>query len=345
MNHPGADNQSGMNVSIIVVSYNERENIAACLESLLGQSYRAGDYEVLVVDGDSTDGTIPIIESYAKRDRRIRYVREPKRGTAAARNTGVRQARFGLVAFTDADCVVPPEWIANLVLAWREATAADNQVAAVGGPALIPEEAGDFAIAVKIGLNTYLASGGRVSGKNLKRKKNVVDLPTLNVIYEKALFKELGYFDEELKSEGEDAEFSYRILRFGRRLFYDPRPMVFHKYRPSPKSWWRNMLRYGRARGTLLVRHPEMLNLAYALPALLVIALVLSGLGFFRAYFFAPLLYFPLVLAQSIWSAFRAGRPRLVLHVFLAICLTHIGYGAGEISRVAGTLVGFVQKH
>jgi glycosyltransferase involved in cell wall biosynthesis len=340
MNNSITDSPAGSEVSVIVVCYNERENIAACLEALLAQRYDTGDYEIVVVDGDSIDGTTLVIEEYAARDGRIRYVREPKKGTASARNTGIRNARFGLVAFTDADCAAPPDWLGNLARAWREAVAADSRVAAVGGPAFIPEGAGNFALAVKIGLNTYLASGGRVSGKHLPRKKFVVDLPTLNVIYEKTLFETIGYFDDGLKSEGEDAEFSYRILRSGRRLLYDPRPKVFHKYRPSPKSWWRNMLRYGRARGTLLVRHPEMLNFTYAAPAILVAALVLSGLGFFHTYFFAPLLYFPLVLIQSIFSAFRAGKPLLAFHVFLAICATHIGYGVGEIGRIAGTLTG-----
>jgi glycosyltransferase involved in cell wall biosynthesis len=328
-----------MDISVIVVCYNEKDNIAACLDSLLEQDYRGGEYEVIVVDGDSNDGTAEIIQGYTAVNSSVKYVSEPRRGTAVARNAGISHASFPMIAYTDADCEADRTWLRNLALAWQEAVADSERIGAVGGPAFPPEDIGLFPMAIKIGLNTYLGSGGRVTGKFHAKKKFVADLPSLNVIYPRELFEQIGYFSDDLKSEGEDAEFSYRILKAGLKLAYDPRPRVFHKYRPTPGSWWKNMLRYGRARGTLLVKYPMMLNAIYAAPALLVILLASSLLFFISGYFLIPLIYFPIIFALSFIAAFRSGSPSLTFHVFMAVCLTHIAYGVGLITRVSSTLL------
>ncbi|MDD5556387.1 MAG: glycosyltransferase [bacterium] len=321
-------------ISVIVVCRNERENIAACLDSLLGQEIDAA-FEVIVSDGRSTDGTLEVAREYERRHPSVRVVVEPRRGTAAGRNAGVRAARAGLIAFLDADCTAPPGWLAALRDAFRKARERDPAVAAVGGPSHIPERSTPFAEALRIALDTWLGSAGRVTGKIHARERYVEDLPSLNVMYEKRLFEEIGPFDDTLLNEGEDADFSYRILRSGRKLLYSPLPGVRHKYRPDPRSWFNNMRRYGRARARLIMRQPAMLNFQYLAPLLLTAGIILSPLGLLWRPFLLPLGYFPAVLFASCREGIRRGRPRLIPHIFAAFCLTHLGYGAGELEGVA----------
>lgn len=325
-------------VSVVVVCYNERAHISACLDSLARQESFRGSYEVIVVDGDSTDGTPEIVRGHAARYPSTRLVVEPRRGTAVARNTGVREARAPLIAFLDADCVAAPEWLASLTAAFRGAREKEPRVSAVGGPSLIPEGSAPFVEALKIALDTWLGSGGRVTGMCHPRERFVADLPSLNVIYERRLFDEIGFFNDGLRDEGEDADFSYRILTSGRKLLYSPLPVVYHRYRSTPRSWWNNMRRYGRARGVLLVGDPAMLNLHYLGPLLLVAGLAFSPLGFLWRPLFLPLAYGPVVFAAACAACIRARRPALIPLAALAFCLTHLGYGAGEFEGVAKAL-------
>jgi glycosyltransferase involved in cell wall biosynthesis len=91
-------------VTIVVPAYNAAANIGEALASIFAQTYR--DFEVIVVDDGSTDGTRDALEPWRTA---ITYVRQPNRGPASARNAGIQRARGGLIAFLDADDVWLPD--------------------------------------------------------------------------------------------------------------------------------------------------------------------------------------------------------------------------------------------
>ncbi len=94
-------------ISVIVPSYNEEANIARCLESLCEQTIPRNEYEIIVVDGNSTDRTREIAERYAD----LVFVQTSKK-VGGARNDGVMRSRGEIIATTDADCIIPPDWLA-----------------------------------------------------------------------------------------------------------------------------------------------------------------------------------------------------------------------------------------
>ncbi|OGQ77098.1 MAG: hypothetical protein A3G40_12500 [Deltaproteobacteria bacterium RIFCSPLOWO2_12_FULL_57_22] len=96
-------------ISVVIPTYNRRAYIVESLESVLHQSFR--DFEILVVDDGSTDGTEEVLRSYAHR---IRYIRQENRGAAAARNLGVRHARGSYIAFMDSDDLSTPHHLQKL---------------------------------------------------------------------------------------------------------------------------------------------------------------------------------------------------------------------------------------
>ena len=99
-------------ISVIVPIYNVEEYLPACLDSLQAQTFT--DFEVVLVDDGSPDGSRAIAEAYAGRDRRIRIVTRPNGGLGAARNTGVRAARGHFLTFLDSDDELPPQALAVL---------------------------------------------------------------------------------------------------------------------------------------------------------------------------------------------------------------------------------------
>lgn len=85
-------------VSVVIVAYNKADTLAVAVESVLCQSYR--DFEILVVDDGSTDGTAQVAASFGQK---IRYLPKPNGGTGSARNLGIRESRGRFVAFLDGD--------------------------------------------------------------------------------------------------------------------------------------------------------------------------------------------------------------------------------------------------
>lgn len=109
---------AGELVSVIIPTYNAAGFIAETLTSALAQNHRA--IEVIVVDDGSIDRTAEIVEALASRDNRVRLLRQPNRGVAAARNLGIAHSRGAFIAPLDADDVWHPDKIAMQMQAMRE---------------------------------------------------------------------------------------------------------------------------------------------------------------------------------------------------------------------------------
>ena len=91
--------------SVIIPVYNGEGTIAECLEALASQDMPRREFEVIVVDDGSTDGTAAIVKQFD-----VKYIHQENTGPATARNVGVKNAQGKIVVFTDADCVPEPNW-------------------------------------------------------------------------------------------------------------------------------------------------------------------------------------------------------------------------------------------
>jgi len=116
--------------SVIIPTLNRRDMLANALASVRAQSFPADQYEIIVVDNGSTDGTRELVERLNQDGGKpIRYVYEARPGLHWARHAGTRAAQGEVLAFTDDDAVVTPGWLNGLVSAYD-----DPQVGAAGGP-------------------------------------------------------------------------------------------------------------------------------------------------------------------------------------------------------------------
>lgn len=88
-------------VSVVVPVYNVEKWLTKCLDSILGQTY--GDFELILVNDGSADGSLEICRAYEAKDERIRVIDGPNRGSSAARNTGLEQAQGNWIIFCDSD--------------------------------------------------------------------------------------------------------------------------------------------------------------------------------------------------------------------------------------------------
>jgi GT2 family glycosyltransferase len=197
-------------VSIVVPAYNAASTINECVSSLLELRYPAERLALLVVDNGSQDGTGEALRAYGDR---IVVVLEPRRGPAAARNAGMRQGAAEVVAFTDADCVVEPDWLAHLV-----APLEDPEVGIAGGTIRARRPANDVE---RFGETIH----------DHQRAIEVFQPPyaiTMSWASRSEVMRELGGFDESFLRV-EDVELSYRMTQAGYRLAFAPEAVVYHR--------------------------------------------------------------------------------------------------------------------
>lgn len=317
-------------VTVAVVTYNAEMHIGRCIESILALNYPLHAIEIMVVDGCSEDGTQSTVRAFIEKDSRIRLVENAGRTIASNRNVALREAKHSHVAFTDSDCEVPADWLTVLVEAFRNEKNRQQKLAAVGGANVPPRNNKTrFLEALGIMLNTFLGSLGSVQGKVYDAPRYVDSLACLNVLYDKHQVLSVGGFDPDMKNIGEDAEMHFRLRKAGFRLLYVPASTVFHKLRPTPKKWARNMFDYGRGRLVMFRKHREMITFRYLLPFYFLGAFLVVPFYSITSWFLAPLIYFPLIILYSLFLGCRSHKPKLTGWITLAFLYTHWCYAFG----------------
>jgi glycosyltransferase involved in cell wall biosynthesis len=185
-------------VSAIIPVYNCERYVSAAIESVLAQTYPV--HEIIIVDDGSTDGTRAVLESYIGR---IRYIRQEKRGVAAARNSGIVHASGDFIAFLDADDL----WLADKLQLQMDFLRNHPQYGLVYSDMKTFDETGILHESVKIWLNMSPPSGWIF--KELFAETLFACDAT---VFAKACVDRVGYFDESL-AVGEDYNMWLRMAR------------------------------------------------------------------------------------------------------------------------------------
>jgi glycosyltransferase involved in cell wall biosynthesis len=229
-------------VSVVICACDAAHTIEACLTSL--EQLRYPDYEVVVVNDGSTDATRAIVERHAG----TTLVNQPNRGLSVARNVGFAHARGEIVAYTDADCVVDPDWLTYLVSKFVR----DGFVAA-GGPNLPPPE--DNATAA------YVAAAPGGPAHVLLNDEVAEHVPGCNMAFTKRALEEVGGFEPMFRAAGDDVDLCWRLQNLGHVIGFSPAAMVWHFRRNTVRAYLAQQRGYGKAEALLYGRHPYRFNM------------------------------------------------------------------------------------
>lgn len=313
-------------VTVIIPMYNERAHVSECLNSLIEQDYPPSRVEILVVDGMSDDGSRDIVREFIQKrpSRKISMLDNPRRIPAAALNIGIREAQGDVIIRLDAHSFVVSDFISKNV-----AYLSKTKAACVGGP--IHSVARCFlGKAIALAMSSPFGVGNALF--RYAQKEQYVDTVAFGA-YSKAVFEEIGLFDEEL-IYSEDNEFNYRLQKHGGKIFLTPAIRSFYHTRESLKELWRQYYHYGLGRIRLMTRSPDSIMLRHLLPFAFVSTLLISGLvgvfnSLFRWLFFLVLLsYLITSLAFSLKISAKRGWKYLFVLPVVFTCL-HFGYGLG----------------
>ena len=214
-------------VSVLISTYNRAPRLRTALAALLGQT---GDvrYEVIVIDNNSSDDTKGVVaEMAAASPDRIRYVFEGRQGKSHALNTGLTLARGEILAFTDDDVRVAPDWL----LQFRRGFTAHPAVDYIGGRVL-PEWLAPAPRWLSTAHWSPLALQDYGDALQSVGAERAVCLVGANIAYRRAVFAQVGGFTPALGRTGdgigstEDHDLQLRMWRAGMRGLYDPATLV-----------------------------------------------------------------------------------------------------------------------
>jgi len=227
-------------VSVVVALHNAEQTLDECLTSLVKLDYP--NYEVIVVNDGSTDGSQAIIDRHP-----VRCVATARGGVSAARNEGLRAATGDIIAYIDSDAFADADWLRCLVRTFLETGAAG-----VGGPNVVP--ATDNWVAKCV----YRSPGGPT--QVMLDDQSAEHIPGCNMAFWKWALDEIGGFDPIYTAAGDDVDVCWRLLERQCRLGFSPSALVWHHRRPSVRAFWRQQVGYGIAESLLERKHPNKFN-------------------------------------------------------------------------------------
>lgn len=225
-------------VSVVVCAYNAADTIDDCLTSLGRLTYPR--VEVIVVDDGSRDATASI----ARRFPHVRLISIPNGGLSAARNVGLTHATGEIVAYTDADVRVDPDWLTYLVQPMVR-----GGFAASGGPNVVPADDPWVAQCVA------RAPGGPT--QVLLDDRVAEHVPGCNMAFRRDALMAIGGFNPVYLRAGDDVDICWRLQATGRAIGFAPAALVWHHHRASVRAYWRQQVGYGEGETWLDAHHPE----------------------------------------------------------------------------------------
>jgi GT2 family glycosyltransferase len=206
--------------------------LARALESLAASALpQSVEWEVLVVDNNSSDHTREVVEEYCRRNPdHFRYEFEPEQGKSFALNTGIRKARGDILVFVDDDVTVEKAWLEELT-----APLESGEWAGTGGK-ILPDR--PPSLPPWLAFDGPLGMGARIVA-HFDRGNEPYELDEApygaNMAFRKKMFEKYGFFRTDLgprpgsEIRNEDIEFGRRVLAAGERLLYVPSAVVYHE--------------------------------------------------------------------------------------------------------------------
>lgn len=308
-------------VSIIVPVRNEAAGIDACLDALRDQTYPADRFEILVVDGQSTDDTPDRIRHHAAGDARVRLIENPERAMPFGLDRGIAAARGDVIGVMSGHSTGERDYIERCVDALTRTGAW-----AVGG-AIVRVATNPVQQAIAIATGSRLGVGDARHDYATEAGEVEAVFPGM---WPRWVFERVGLFDPKM-AFNEDNELSLRIRLAGGRIWMDPRIRVNYTPRGSLDGLWRQYFGYARGKLQVWHKHRGGLRWRHLVPPAFVAAIIIGLAGGLAL----PWLWGAAGLAVIVYLVIMGGGSILLTagrdaHLVLAALATmHVAYGFG----------------
>lgn len=264
-------------VSVVIITYNSKDDLQECIPAILNQDYP--DFEVIVVDNASNDGTVGFVrDNYPDLcviQNKANY------GAAKGYNMGINASKGKYVALINPDTKVGKSWLFELVRPMEEddnLAACQSRVLLYYKPDTINTEGNDVNY---LGF-TWCRNYGKPNIENTKIEETL-GLSTCSIIFRKEVFDEVGLFDEDFFMYLDDTDIGLRIYMKGYKVVCNPKSLVWHKYVFKPNK--KKMYFLERNRLVMLLKIYDNVGLLRIIPALAFVELGIITLSIFQGWF------------------------------------------------------------
>ena len=310
-------------VSIVIAVKEYNQNLKKCLAKCRQLDYP--NYEIIVLPDE-------------KMKENIEGIREIPTGNVfppAKRDIGINVAQGKIIAFLDDDAFPVAGWIKSAVKYFE-----DDSIAAVGGPAVTPDNSSDRELASGVVYASSLIAWKNNYRYIPKTAREVDDYPTCNLFVRKDVLDKIGGFDNKFWP-GEDTVICYKIVvDLGKKIYYVPDALVYHRRRALYVPHLKQVASYAIHRGYFVKRYPETsLRLSYFFPSLFVLGIVLAPLlvSFSEILRNIYIVVLSIYILWALLTAILCDSFKVALLVITGIFMTHVTYGLyfvkGLISR------------
>lgn len=230
-----------MTFSTLICTYNRHELLHKALHALIEGTVEKPDQIVVVNGGD--ERADQVVEGFMGRHGiELKLVKTVNKNLAASRNVGLPHCAGDIIAMTDDDAEVFPDWVTQMKRAHRE----HPEAGAVGGP--VRNADGHSLVSQVAGLITFPTWPGPCY---------VRTLPGVNISYKREVVERLGPQDESL-FRGEDVDYNWRVQKLGYKIYFEPAIQVYHHHRPTWRALLHQLYMYGRAYYWVRRKWPDM---------------------------------------------------------------------------------------
>jgi glycosyltransferase involved in cell wall biosynthesis len=220
----------GIKISVVICTYNRASYIQDAMDSLYHQSIDKQQYEIIVVNNNSSDNTVQVCEEWiaSHRDAQYSFYNEAKQGASYARNTGAAIAKGSLLCFMDDDAIAEPDYLERIIRFFED----HKDAGGLGGriiPKYIPSEPNwmSYYVSSMVGNFDYSPTVAVFSPNKYPLESNM--------IIRKIDFDAIQGFNVDLpgvvgtlRIGGEGKDFFLRLKALGRVIYYDPAIKVQH---------------------------------------------------------------------------------------------------------------------
>ena len=321
--------------SIIVATYNRQDELLELIDSLIHMDINPNQFELIVVDDGSTDGTTDTLRTL-KTPFTLRILTQQNQGPGAARNHGMKEAKGTYYIFIDSDCTVPPAYLKTI-----DTSIQLHNWDAFGGPDTCRADFPPLLKAINYSMTSFLGTGGtRGSAKSVTKFYP----RSYNMGIHRRVYDNIGGMNA--LRHGQDMDLSARIYKAGYSVGLIEDAYVFHKRRTDLKKFFKQIFNWGVARINLGRAHPELLKPIHFAPAALICATLLTAIfaifsslsGVFLSGLMILAAGIALVAAAQSYRRYRD--PETALLSVVTLFLQVGAYGLGTLSGIAQTLRG-----
>jgi glycosyltransferase involved in cell wall biosynthesis len=319
-------------VSVVIPCFNEERLIEKVLANLIEQ-YHDDAYEVLVVDGGSTDGTRAAVDRFVEAHPSfcVQVIDNPARHIPVGVNLGIARARGQVIVRMDAHSTPSPNYVRRCVelLVETEASVVGMTLRVRAGADTLTARAIAIAVAHPFGIGDAKYRSAGLSGRQF------VDTVPFGA-FRKTLWQELGGFSENLLTN-EDYDFNYRVRSRGGQVLLDTKAYCQYFARPTLRELSRQYFRYGYWKARMVQLHPRSIKLRQIVAPAFVTSLVASGA---LSLAWSPMVWvlLAIIIAYSSLALFyaaqlarRNGAFKLLFPLFLSFTVIHLCWGTGFI--------------